>query len=49
MLGYSVAKSPIYRGINGKGGTWGTETSKYPKEKKLIKIASVAVSEIATA
>ena len=27
------------------GGTWGTETSQYPEEKKSIEIPLVAVSE----
>ena len=31
------------------GGTWGTETSQYPKEKKTTVIPSVAVSERGTA
>ena len=32
-----------------RGRTWGTETSKYPEEKKITMIAQVAASERALA
>ena len=35
--------------IAGAGGTWGSETSQYPQEKKSNEIAQVAASERALA
>ena len=45
--GNAVVLAPEYigRGV----ASWGTETSKYPEEKKSIEIPRVVASEIGTA
>ncbi len=35
--------------VPARGGTWGTETSKYPEEKKSNEMPIVAASEVGRA
>ena len=42
------AQVPIHESIVYGRETWGTETSKYPQEKKSYEIPSVAASERGT-
>ena len=45
----SVAYRSFTEYIGLREGTWGTEPSKYPKEKKVITIPIVAASELGEA
>ena len=47
--GMSEWGNPPFQGTTQVGRTWGTETSKYPEEKKSTDIPLVAASERGTA
>ena len=47
-MGKPGGREPVTRTLL-RGRTWGTETSKYPEEKKITMIAQVAASERASA
>ena len=47
-MGKPGGREPVTR-AEARGRTWGTETSKYPEEKKITMIAQVAASERALA